>query len=237
MTALSALAQQLFQIRPEEVRRTALCFVYLFFCIGAFIIARIARTVLFLEIPGYKEQLPLTYIAIAVIVSLAMAGYARVERTLRRDHTNIITFAALAAVTLGFRVALRPGALGVYWAFYIWVEVFGSFLIVQFWSFANEIFHARQAKRLFAVIGGWSVVIVIEYLAGYLGGIAGVLISRVPDPLLAFPGILLAILLIALLGPGLISLSIAIAIFRFRRASVWKRCAENALLGRKPQKS
>src|SRR4051812_42029476 len=117
MSALSALAQELFQIRPEEVGRTVMCFVYLFFCIGAFIIARIARTVLFLEIPGYKDQLPLTYIAIAIIVSVAMVIYARVERTLRRDHTNIITFVLLAAITVAFRLALRPGAHGVYWAF------------------------------------------------------------------------------------------------------------------------
>ena len=37
--------------------------------VGAFIIGRIARTVLFLEIPDYKQQLPLAYNGIAISVS------------------------------------------------------------------------------------------------------------------------------------------------------------------------
>ena len=163
MTSLAAFIAQFFQIRPEELKRTALCFVYLFFCIGAFIVARICRTVLFLEIPNYKDQLPLTYIGIAVTVALVMYAYARVERLLRRDITNGITLVSLIAVTLGFRAVLSANAPWTYWAFYVWVEVFGSFLIVQFWSLANEIFHARQAKRLFAVVAGGGVLANIAF--------------------------------------------------------------------------
>lgn len=167
--ALSTIAQQLFRIRPEELRRVTFAFVYLFSAIGAFIIARIVRTVLFLEIPNYKDQLPLTYIGIALSVSLVMYVYARVERKLRRDQTNIITGIILLVVTLGFRVALRHASAALYWAFYIWVEILGSFLVVQFWSFANEIFHSRQAKRLFAVIGGGGVLANIAFGFGASG--------------------------------------------------------------------
>ena len=147
-----------FRIRPEEFKRTALAFFYLFTAIGAFIIGRITRTVLFLEIPNYKEQLPLMYIGIAIGVSTTMFFYSKVERTLRRDQTNCITLIALILITLLFRFALQNGSESVYWAFYIWVEIFGTFLIVQFWSFTNEIFHSRQAKRLFAIIGGGGVL-------------------------------------------------------------------------------
>ena len=147
-----------FRIRPEEFKRTALAFFYLFTAIGAFIIGRIARTVLFLEIPNYKEQLPLMYIGIAIGVSLTMFFYSKVERVLRRDQTNSITLVALILITFVFRFALRTGGETIYWAFYIWVEIFGTFLIVQFWSFTNEIFHSRQAKRLFAIIGGGGVL-------------------------------------------------------------------------------
>ncbi len=156
--SLLALTHTLFKVRPEELKRTGYAFVYLFAAIGAFIIGRIARTVLFLEIPNYREQLPMVYVGIAIAVSLTMVAYARVERSLRRDRTNAITLAVLALATLGFRLTLNHSDHAVYWAFYIWVEILGAFLIVQFWSLANEIFHSRQAKRLFAVIGGGGVL-------------------------------------------------------------------------------
>ncbi len=153
------------------MRRTGLAFVYLFSAIGSFIVGRIARTVLFLEIPNYKEQLPLMYIGIAAAVSITMYAYARVERRLRRDLTNQITLVILIAGTLAFRFALNGGNHSVYWAFYIWTEIFGAFLVVQFWSFVGEIFHSRQAKRLFAVIGGGGVLANVAIGFGISGSV------------------------------------------------------------------
>ncbi|MEM6531063.1 MAG: Npt1/Npt2 family nucleotide transporter [Myxococcota bacterium] len=155
---LLAVLQNVFKIRPEELKTTGFAFVYLFFAIGAFIIGRITRTVLFLEIPDYKQQLPLAYIGIAISVSAAMYLYSRVQGKLRRDRTNAITLVLLIAGTLSFRFALAGGGEPVLWAFYFWVEVFGTFLVVQFWTMTNEIFHSRQAKRLFALIGGGGVL-------------------------------------------------------------------------------
>ena len=89
---------------------------------------------------------------------------------------------------------------------------------------------------LFAVVGGWLVGIALGYTAGYRGGIVDTLISRSVDTLLAFPGILLAVLLIALFGPGLLSLSLAIAIFnipfstRLARAAVLREVVRDYVL-------
>ena len=30
----------------------------------------------------------------------------------------------------------------------------GSLVVIQFWTLANDVFHAREAKRLFGYIGG-----------------------------------------------------------------------------------
>ncbi len=49
-------------------------------------------------------------------------------------------------------------------------------------------------------------------IAGYFGGITGFVIMRLIDLLLAFPGILLALAVSAVLGPGLVNGVIAIAI-------------------------
>src|SRR5258705_6513963 len=49
-------------------------------------------------------------------------------------------------------------------------------------------------------------------LAGYFGGLLDDLISRVIDTLLAFPGLLLAIAIVAVLGPSLVNVLVALTI-------------------------
>lgn len=53
---------------------------------------------------------------------------------------------------------------------------------------------------------------VIGAISGYAGGMTDVVISRIIDIMLAFPGILLAIALAAVLGPGIDNLVIAISV-------------------------
>ncbi|WP_162854993.1 ABC transporter permease subunit [Stappia sp. BW2] len=59
-----------------------------------------------------------------------------------------------------------------------------------------------------ALVGG----VVIGLVAGYVRGMTDTLIMRVMDIILAFPSLLLALVLVAILGPGLINAMIAIAI-------------------------
>ena len=59
-----------------------------------------------------------------------------------------------------------------------------------------------------ALIGG----IVIGVIAGYFGGWIDTVIMRVMDIILAFPSLLLALVLVAVLGPGLTNAMIAIAL-------------------------
>jgi peptide/nickel transport system permease protein len=52
----------------------------------------------------------------------------------------------------------------------------------------------------------------LGFAAGYAGGMADVLVQRLMDLMLAFPSLLLAFLVIAVLGPGLVNAIIAIGI-------------------------
>ena len=78
----------------------------------------------------------------------------------------------------------------------------------------SRIFYgARVSLRV-----GFSVVLIASALgialgaiAGYFGGAADLVIMRICDILLAFPGILLAIALVAVLGPSLNNVIIALA--------------------------
>jgi peptide/nickel transport system permease protein len=73
---------------------------------------------------------------------------------------------------------------------------------------------ARVSLRVgFSVVILASLVgITLGAIAGYFGGIADVLVMRLCDILLAFPGILLAIALVAVLGPSLNNVILALAI-------------------------
>lgn len=68
------------------------------------------------------------------------------------------------------------------------------------------------AASLGVVALGGLVGVTLGLVAGYLGGVVGFAIMRLVDLLLAFPGILLALAVSAVLGPGLVNGVIAIAI-------------------------
>lgn len=59
-----------------------------------------------------------------------------------------------------------------------------------------------------ALLGG----VLVGLVAGYFGGKIDTLIMRVMDVILAFPSILLALVLVTILGPGLVNAMVAIAV-------------------------
>lgn len=73
---------------------------------------------------------------------------------------------------------------------------------------------------------------VLGLLAGYVGGWVDQLIMRLMDIMLAFPDILLAIVIIAILGPGLVNVIIAVGI---GAVPVYTRTVRAAVLGVREQ--
>ncbi len=79
-----------------------------------------------------------------------------------------------------------------------------------------RIVHGARLSALIgflAVVAAGSIGVTLGALAGFFGGWLDMVIGRVVDTLLAFPGILLAILVLAVLGPGITSVIIAVGIF------------------------
>jgi len=64
----------------------------------------------------------------------------------------------------------------------------------------------------FVVTGALLVGVTLGVLAGYFGGWVDAMIMRVMDIILAFPSLLLALVLVAILGPGLFNAMLAIAL-------------------------
>jgi peptide/nickel transport system permease protein len=73
---------------------------------------------------------------------------------------------------------------------------------------------ARISFFVGLVVVGMSAVVgtAVGAIAGYLGGAVDDVISRVIDTLLAFPGLLLAIAIVAVLGPSLVNVLLALTL-------------------------
>lgn len=156
--------EAVFRIRPGEAATTLLMFGQCFAAVGAFIVGRSVRDALFLSRVD-KATLPWVYVASAVAVALASYTYSRFLDRTRRDVLTAVTTLLLGGTVLGLRglVTLAEGpyadvATALYTVVYVWVEVFGAISVLTFWSFANEVWNSREAKRLFGFIGAGGTV-------------------------------------------------------------------------------
>jgi peptide/nickel transport system permease protein len=78
--------------------------------------------------------------------------------------------------------------------------------------FSRVIYGARYSLLIgvVAVAVGLSFGLLLGALAGYLGGIVDSIVMRLMDVMLSIPGLLLAIGIVAMLGPGLVQIMIAV---------------------------
>jgi ABC-type dipeptide/oligopeptide/nickel transport system permease subunit len=79
----------------------------------------------------------------------------------------------------------------------------------------SRIIYGGRASLIVGVLSvalGASVGVSTGLIAGYIGGWVDIVIMRIYDALLAFPGILLGIAVVAVTGPGIFNVAIAIGI-------------------------
>ena len=84
----------------------------------------------------------------------------------------------------------------------------------------SRLLHGARIALVVAVVAGTLTCLIgaaLGLLAGYLRGWVDLLISRLIDIWMAFPPVLFSILLIAVLGPGLSSIIIAIVVIDWTR--------------------
>lgn len=81
-------------------------------------------------------------------------------------------------------------------------------------EFSRIVYGARYSLMIgvVAVTVGLTFGLILGALAGYLGGVVDSVIMRFIDVMLSIPGLLLAIGIVALLGPGIVQIMIAVGI-------------------------
>jgi ATP/ADP translocase len=154
--------RSIIDIRKGEITLTLLMFFYYYLLLVTYYFLKPARDSLFLVKLG-ANQLPLVFILIAVIVVPVTTLYSRASRSLKLNQLINATALLLIVNLVILRWLLTFQQPWVFYLFYIWVSIYGALSTSQFWLFANAVFDATQAKRVFVLFG----------LGGIIGAFSG----------------------------------------------------------------
>lgn len=164
---MTTLLHKLFDIREGEAPRALLMFGYVFLVICCLLMLKPVRNSLFLEKYSVKD-IPYVYILVAVSAAAVTTFYARFARKARLDRLIKISLLFILSNLLIFWLLLRFDYKGGWFLFifFVWVAIFGVIAVSQFWTLANFVFDAREAKRLFGFVGAGAIS------GGIVGGYA-----------------------------------------------------------------
>src|SRR5437868_13862924 len=156
-------------IRPGERRRVVPMSLYAATAIAAVVIGHSVRDARYLS-NRPARGLAGMYIWSSIAIVLVSWFYARIADRLPRGLLNAASAIGCAALGAALWAILTvTDAVWVYAALYIFVEAMGSLVVIQFWTLANDVFHAREAKRLFGLIGAGGTIANVVF---------GLLVSR-----------------------------------------------------------
>ncbi|HEY7441566.1 MAG TPA: HEAT repeat domain-containing protein [Vicinamibacterales bacterium] len=150
------VVSRILNLKEHEGLTALQMFAYSFLAMTAYNIVRPATRSQVITSLG-ADNLPYVQLAAGVLIGVLMHGYTRL---IARMHSGRVSGTQLGEVglLLLFWVLFQTGAAWVSVAFYMLGLVLGVLLISQFWTLANELYDARQAKRVFGFIGGGAVL-------------------------------------------------------------------------------
>jgi len=174
---------RLLGLQPGDARRAVLLLAYLFLVMSSYMAARIARDAIFL---GTFLAVDLAYVdlASALVIGLVVSAYLSAGRHLNLPTLLVwsLLFYAVNLIVLWYVAeAYNPRWLSP--VIYVWVSIFGALAPVQVWTLANHVLTAREAKRVFSLIGSGAI----------LGAVFGALLASQLASLFGAQSLLLAV--------------------------------------------
>jgi AAA family ATP:ADP antiporter len=148
-------------VHESEWKLVILFFANLFLLLTAYYILKVVREPLIL-LGGTAIQRSYARGLQAVLLVVIIPAYSFLANHVEPAKlVKWITAVFVASLALFF-VALRAG-VGVGFAFFVWLGIFSTLSIAQFWSIANDVMTEAQGKRLFPLVA----------VGGTAGGILG----------------------------------------------------------------
>ncbi|MBA2306640.1 hypothetical protein H0W26_00720 [Candidatus Dependentiae bacterium] len=166
---------------PEELKKFLLLGLIFGLIIGIYWSLRPMKDALFQDIVGGSFQPRAKMLSLLTVFPLVMA-YSKLVEKLPRHVLFYALSIVYGIVTLIFAWFMFDPQMGLAnlnadpsrylgWAWYVFVESFGSLFVALFWAFATDITTAESGKK------GFSVVVLIGQLGGMIGP---VLIGQLP---------------------------------------------------------
>ena len=150
--------RKLFDIHEGEGQKASLMFIYIFLVIASLLIVKPVRNSLFLTHFGISK-LPFAFIAVALFAAVVTTVYSKFVKKFQLNllifYSTLISIACLILSRILFFTNYQVGWF--FYAFYVWVALFGVISTSQFWLLANYVFNAREAKRLFGFVGAGAI--------------------------------------------------------------------------------
>jgi len=139
-------------VRAGEGRDVLLLVSNVFLLLSGYYILKVVREPLILATGGAELK---SYAAAAQAVALmaVVPAYSRLASRVDRLKLTVWVLSANLACVVAFIVggAMKVPYLG--FAFYVWLGIFVSMTVAQFWSFANDLYSKQDGERLFPLIG------------------------------------------------------------------------------------
>ena len=104
------------------------------------------------------EKLPLMYIVSALVLAFMATVIIPVIDRMERTKIYNITAGGLALALISCRLLITLNFNGIYYVIYIITYILEAVLFLEFWLIAGDVCHTRQAKRIFPVILGGSLI-------------------------------------------------------------------------------
>jgi AAA family ATP:ADP antiporter len=179
---LRTLLKPFVDVRRDELPKVVLLFFNFYLIIASYYIVKSIRGALVIEKVG-ADYLPYIWIATVFCLAIFVAIYSKLIDKFKRQWVvtitatffifNLLVLRPMLDMPADFLGAVFTGAtaenLEFYWnltktsLFYIWGDIFSVVMVEQFWSFTNDLYKSKDAKRLYGIIGS----------GGILGGATG----------------------------------------------------------------
>ena len=148
------LLNKLFQLRTGEGKKVLPFFLSFFFAMGSFVFGRTARDTFFLSRfdPIY---LPHMMILMAFTVGITVAFMTKISKKIPIFPQIVGTYTIGALSFIVIQLLLSDW---IYPVLYLWFEIFGTIMMIQFWLYTSMAFTTREAKRLFGLIASGAAI-------------------------------------------------------------------------------
>jgi AAA family ATP:ADP antiporter len=153
-------------VRPGEAPTVLLLTLNVFLLLTAYYLLKVAREPLILLGAGAEVK---SYASVgqSVLLVFVASFYGWLSaRVGRLALISSVTLFFAANLCVFWALGTRGVALGV--PFFLWVGVFNTVTVAQFWSFAAETYTEEQGKRLFPIVG----------IGSSIGAVGGAVIAK-----------------------------------------------------------